>query len=260
MKKVRKGECPPSLSAYAAEHPQATWKEMRGRGRESVYYDIKERLLRDQRHLCAYCEGAIGQADNFQVEHFHPKSVDADGRNRHLDWNNLLGVCNGGATPPDQADSEGTSQRRRGRSHLSCGARKRDKNSDLFLNPLRMPPFPAAYRINRLLGSLEPNEDFCREHPDLHEGRAASTRALLESTVNELNLNCERLRGERMAVIEFFDEQERAAREGGQKPGDILPKLARRFFGEPMQPYFTTARFCLGQAAENYLQSINFDG
>jgi uncharacterized protein (TIGR02646 family) len=55
--------------------------------------DVKEILVHEQRGLCAYCMRRIRMDSHSRVEHWLPLSKDKD---RALDYNNMLGVCDGG--------------------------------------------------------------------------------------------------------------------------------------------------------------------
>lgn len=59
---------------------------------------LKEALLEEQGHICAYCNGRISLNLNaeykprIEVEHFLPQTKHPD---KDLDYENMLGVCNG---------------------------------------------------------------------------------------------------------------------------------------------------------------------
>lgn len=55
---------------------------------------IREALLKEQHYICAYCMLPIeNDGRHMTIEHFYPLSRDKD---KALDYDNLLGVCNGG--------------------------------------------------------------------------------------------------------------------------------------------------------------------
>lgn len=60
---------------------------------------VKEILIHEQRGLCAYCMRRIHMDSHSRVEHWMPISKDKD---RALDYNNMLGVCDGGEQVTDQ--------------------------------------------------------------------------------------------------------------------------------------------------------------
>ena len=55
--------------------------------------DVKAALIHEQRGLCAYCMRRIHMDTHSRVEHFIPLSVDKE---KAIDYNNMLGVCDGG--------------------------------------------------------------------------------------------------------------------------------------------------------------------
>ena len=55
-------------------------------------HDVKEALLKDQRHVCCYCTGKIAY-ETMKVEHWVSQSEDPTKR---LEWSNLLAACDGG--------------------------------------------------------------------------------------------------------------------------------------------------------------------
>lgn len=89
--------------------------------------EIRETLLAEQHHICAYCMRRIKnnedgtEAIHMTVEHRFPLSQDKE---RALDYNNFLGVCMGGA------DVAGPRNR-----ILCCDASKQDEEQ-LTVDPL----------------------------------------------------------------------------------------------------------------------------
>lgn len=97
MKLIKKGAEPRSLKTYRETTKNPVY---------SATNDIRENLLREQGHICAYCMRRIslrrtegkGSKPKIEIEHFksqkrHPKLV--------LNYQNMLGVCNGNAGKPD---------------------------------------------------------------------------------------------------------------------------------------------------------------
>lgn len=82
--------------------------------------DVKAVLIREQKGLCAYCMRRIRTDSHSRVEHFVPLSRDKE---RALDYNNMLGVCDGGEKVMGQ------------QGHiLCCDAHKRE--SEIKTSPL----------------------------------------------------------------------------------------------------------------------------
>ncbi len=257
MKTIQKSSCPPHLRAYAATHPQDTWDAMRGNaadGGDKAYEEARRQIFQDQCKLCAYCESEVDVTSphHCHIEHFHPKSASSPDKNWGLDWNNLLGVCSGGIKERDQYLFP---------QNMSCDAHKEDKIcDDALANPLHLPPFPAAFLVNRGTGELYPHELFCTQYQNLQPNKFSTTRELLENTISILNLNCDRLCQARLLVSRNIEHQKRDLRKRGLHPTNALLKLAQRYFGTPWPRFFTTVRCCLGESAENSLRSINFQG
>lgn len=83
--------------------------------------EIREALLGEQHHLCAYCMKRIRNEElHMTIEHWFPLSLD---KNRALDYHNLLGVCKGGG----DIDKPGE-------KILCCDASKGNKN-EMVLDP-----------------------------------------------------------------------------------------------------------------------------
>jgi uncharacterized protein (TIGR02646 family) len=129
---------------------------------------IKAQLLEEQGYLCAYCMKriAIGH-DQMKVEHWHSRSrYPAE----QLDYSNLLGVCMG---------IEGNDR--------TCDTCKGDK--DLKYNPA-----DSRHRIEQQVRYLG-------------NGKIESDEEEFDHELNEvLNLNADRLKKNRAAVIDVVNE------------------------------------------------------
>jgi uncharacterized protein (TIGR02646 family) len=246
------------LSAFILANPTGTWEELRNdntRGSAHIYNGCLHQTLTDQHGLCAYCEQEISQEDALhrRIEHFHPKSDTVTGHNWALDWNNLLAVCDGGDR---SADEERINYPLPGNSH--CDASKGGK-TDFILNPLDVPAFPNLFTYQKDTGKLMPDAEACAgvEIPgNTYEG----TAALVSKTIDILNLNCACLnkkRNEEFIRVEQFKKILRERRIPREK-WDV--ELCRRYFHKKWPKFFTMLRCCLGQTAEDYLTSINYQG
>lgn len=257
MKPVRKSSCPPLLQEYAAQHPQDTWEDMRNNGADrgnEVYNQIRGQIWQDQDNYCAYCESEVDlRLPHYAcIEHFHPKSDTSHSHNWALDWNNLLGVCSGGSK---EKNEYGLPQ------NLTCDKAKKNTICDgTILNPLLLPPFPAAFILKRGTGELCPNQEFCTQYPNFQPNTLPTTYALLENTLQVLNLNCDRLCDSRRRLSTTIEHDKAKLREANRGAQDALRTLAKKYFTLSRYPFFTTVRYCLGKAAEDYLHSINFKG
>ena len=90
---------------------------------QQAYNDCRTDCITYQKGLCAYCEINIRDNDPLKchVEHFHEKSDRTTSHNWALDWNNMLGVCNGGSH--EFVKSPGFYRQPRS-ANLSCDAHK----------------------------------------------------------------------------------------------------------------------------------------
>ncbi len=85
---------------------------------------IRKRILQEQHYLCAYCMRRINDNPLYTtIEHWFPLSKDKE---RALDYNNMIGVCRGGASSDDVAEGN--------KRELCCDAYKGDE--EITINPL----------------------------------------------------------------------------------------------------------------------------
>lgn len=271
MKRVYKGNEPVALTLYRAASPGSQWEEMKSNphhGGQQSYQDCRSTLVNQQGGICAYCEIDIRDNDPLQcrVEHFHPKSEVSHQHNLALDWQNMFAVCNGGSymhivsagfylNPMEQ--------------NLSCDAYK-DKMiqtrklaetcEGLILNPLQLTAFPVLFRLEKSTGRLLPDPDACAIYPVVPNNQHSTVYDLVQHTINMLNLNCERLIQARLRVIWDIERNKKKQREAGIDAQQGFLNLTQRYFHIQWREFFTTIRLCLGQSAEFYLHSINFQG
>lgn len=271
MKKVLKGDEPQFLSSYRQAVPLGTWDQMRNDALHSgqqAYQDCRIKSIHDQKGLCAYCEIAI--RDNkplkCRVEHFHPKSDTTTAHNWALDWQNMLGVCNGGDYP-HLADP--AFHLKPLKDNLSCDAHKNmmieggllaEPCEGWVLNPLQLAAFPTLFRLEKSNGYLLPDAVACAASPPWPDNRHASVEALVQHTIEMLNLNCNRLAKARLQVIWHIEQNKKKQRQSGFNAQQGLANLAQRYFVSHWPGFFTTIRLCLGQAAEAHLHAISYAG
>ncbi len=245
MKAIRKSACPEELDAWAHEHPQAEWKDLRtDEAGDKVYKIIKEQLLKDQNGICAYCERKESSQHHWCVEHFHPKS-DISEINWAFQWENLLLCCSGG-----ERDKEKPRNR-----NLSCSAAKKDIICDrLIINPLKLPIAPPVFTIDMDTGELQPNHAFCEMYPNICYS-ADRTQNILENTIGILNLNCKRLCRNRLSLLGFIEKQKQQKRIDGIAASQALLELAEEHI-QPDREFFTTRRIALGSYAEERVKLL----
>ncbi|PTP19729.1 TIGR02646 family protein [Vibrio splendidus] len=92
MKKINKLIEPVALTQYRSQ-PTAIYD---GPDFTTVKDDIRQKLLEEQGHLCAYCMARI-KIGNMKVEHFAPQSLFPI---QQLQYSNMLGCCKGNEGSP----------------------------------------------------------------------------------------------------------------------------------------------------------------
>lgn len=258
MKRVNKLPFPPeSLRRYAKRYPAETWEHFR-RHTKNGYKEVKQQIYMDQHGLCAYCEISIRLAqdtddvDDFRVEHFYPKSeTEKNGKNWHLNWHNMLGVCHGGS---QKSVPEAEWRYSANKSDRSCDVPKGGKNIvSTILNPLEIPAEIPIFRYVEHSGKMVVNKGTCP--PDLF------TKA--NNTIRELNLNARRLKRMRMVVINVLQDEIEAGLKLGLSFEECLKRLAAGLLSPDEEglyrPFFSVIRWYLGPYAEKYLAATNFE-
>lgn len=240
MKCIRKSpEEPQELiqykSRFANRPTPPTWNEFK-KSPDRVG-PVKDSLRRDQLGLCAYCEVSL-TSDNQSVEHLVPRSLD---HSRELDWQNILLICLGDEKAPPPKE-------------LSCGQARNQARSPEVLNPLRIPPGEPLFAVESQNGKLSVDEKSC--------GRACVSPELVRSTIISLNLVADRLSMARLRLVETLEEEIKSLVDSGQSFPEAEKIVAAQQFqpNMPWPQFFTTIRCNLGNAAENRLREINFEG
>ena len=261
MKKVNKSGMPKSLKNYTINNASNNWDDLR-RDRV-VYSDIRTIIFKDQGGICAYCEQDfscnVGDDDYItqMIEHFHPKR-DINTKNWALDWNNLLGCCTGGT----QANNFVYPRP----DNLSCDKYKERSLPNIndvegeLINPIDMPAFPCLFNISISTGKLSSDKDNCALF-NFSINKKKDTKELVDSTINVLNLNCDRLLRKRKKHITNYHDLIKKAKDN--KDESIFEKLCKRFLEKKDGKYhafFTTYRILLSKHAVDYLQCNKFSG
>lgn len=245
LKRTNKSAPPNKLTEFFDANPNASWDEFRDSNGSIDYNDIKGLIFQDQEELCCYCEKSVANLDFYRkvVEHFHPKSDLTDPSiNWALDWFNLLGSCPGGA---DEKSSYQLPE------NLSCDAHKgKYLSTDRLLNPLEILISPPLFRFRNRDGSLLPNREACEVFVP-EKNAFDTTLELVLNTLEVLNLNCYRLKSQRLEIFYHHQMIVKKAREDNN--GDRLDQLAHQWFSGKMLDFFTTRRCLLGQRAEQYI-------
>ena len=270
MKRVLKGNEPLSLRTFRTAVPSGQWQYMRDDalfGGQQAYADCRKSTIADQGGLCAFCEIDIRDNDPLKchVEHFHPKSDISPTKNWALDWNNLLGVCNGGSYAHTPTPGHYLAPRD---ENLSCDQHKdqmiqRGKLPNAcegwILNPLQLCSQPSIFQLALSTGKLGAHPINCGLI-SINGNKHASTEALVEYTIDMLNLNCDRLLKSRLVIIRHIENAKKRQRQLGFNAADGLTNLSREYFRRRWLGFFSTYRICLGNSAEAHLTSIGYQG
>lgn len=261
MKIIKKKAEPHRLKKYRRKYPAQTWQKIPRQLRRFCRY----KCMKQQGNICCYCECNLQHPTikNFcRVEHFHQKSDTAPtGKNWNLDWQNMLAACNGQ-----------TEQNKRGiyphPNNLSCDAYKNyliQKGAlpvqceGLLMSPLQLSAFPNLFKVDFGTGELFPDDYACSQ-VIIPGNKCTTTKELVQNTIDNLNLNCDRLCDNRKTVLRFINNRIAQARMTGKNPATALLIIVKQYFFKKWPEYFTTIRCRLGQYAEDYLRSISFQG
>lgn len=168
MKRIVKGD-PPQELAELLETPGATYDSESRETKDAIRRDG----LRDQFWICCYCCGALPDEVSLQqIEHIVAQSKAPD---RTLDWSNMLISCSSGRPQVEP----------KGRSHLTCDDHK--AHQDLAISPLE--------------AECEGHFLYARE-----TGQIVPKTTLAKQTIQVLNLDCPRLRRNRLEALNVAEE------------------------------------------------------
>lgn len=161
MRTIRKSAEPAALTRYR-HTPGATYEDFSAKDGKD---ELREALIREQRHLCCYCMGEVS-AERSRIEHWQSRT---NHPHRQLDYRNLLAACHG---------SEGT-------PHTHCDVRKADQ-------PLSRNPADPGHSVEKLIRYRK-------------DGRIESTIPEFDRELNQvLNLNSPNLVDNRKSVLTGF--------------------------------------------------------
>jgi hypothetical protein len=122
-------------------------------------------------------------------------------KNWGLDWNNIIGVCIGG----DDADKNkhplpANLSCDSYKNHLISKGRLSEQCEDRLFNPLKILATPCLFNLNKRTGELLSDDTSRLQVADI-KNDFFSIRELVEETIEALNLNCDRLKDQRIAVL-----------------------------------------------------------
>lgn len=171
---IQKTTPPPGLILLKQQAEEAGMTDKEGYDllNNPLKTEVRESLMREQGHLCAYCmrripderiENEDTDLSDVYIEHWKARSANnTTGENEGLDYNNMLAVCSGNEKAPEAIG-------RRKKRFLTCD--KKRGNSSLTINPLD----PAT--IDTLIY--------------LTDGTICSSDAKIDNDIKTvLNLNC----------------------------------------------------------------------
>jgi len=203
---VRKGPPPPALTTYRLTRDA----RYDGAGFNSVKPSRREALVAEQRGVCCYCTDRTEATEaGMKVEHHTPQHGPHGGRDRDLDWSNLLGACRGEAPPP----------RGRGAKMLHCDSAKGEDS--VSINPTN-PSHMAAIEYER-------------------GGRVTSSRPEHQAEIDHtLRLNIEPLLDRRKDALVDLEKELRQRYDVRAFPAAKFEKLlaqTRDPAGQTMRPF-----------------------
>ena len=235
MKRIRPlPESPSGLHEYLASVDKANWEEFRSHNDGAALSELRDALAQGQHELCAYCEIEIKKGRR-QIEHVIPRSDSVAGGQRTLDFANMVACCMGTGSSVGLADYDD--------DHTSCGQAKGNENDSAFIDPRTLPEFPSVMSVGSE-GVIEADEDACQA------ARVASEH--VARTIRILNLNTKRLCLAREKwVNDLVEKSQHVDGEDGMLAW-IREVLTPDGDGR-LAPFFTTARWYFGAAAERVL-------
>jgi uncharacterized protein (TIGR02646 family) len=128
MKFIRKTSEPQDFADWKAQNPQMGWDDFRGR---TACDNFRDFLLNEQGYICCYCERGIDE-NRGHFEHVMPRSYKtedgvAEGRQRELDYRNIVFSCPKENKPLDEKGDKTTCGHPRGSWY----------DETLFITPLQ---------------------------------------------------------------------------------------------------------------------------
>lgn len=116
---IQKKQEPKKLLEYR-KHPDASFDAMDA----DVKEQLRESLLSEQGHLCAYCMCRLSEKGDVKIEHWEPRNS-----SNELDYNNLLAVCRGNEGHPVR---EQTCDTKKGNAVISVSPLKRSQMECIY--------------------------------------------------------------------------------------------------------------------------------
>jgi uncharacterized protein (TIGR02646 family) len=247
VKNVLKSPEPEELKNYKKRFSSQfkRWNDLK-KNKETLNA-IRKTLASDQKGLCAYCEMSLHE-NNRSVEHFIPCSQSTKENNHDLDWRNMLAIC----LPPGGMKDDDLENPQLLKDLPCCGKKKDGFIPDgRLLNPLNLPTL-RLFKFSSKDGEIRPDEIACL--------KAGIPIENVQFTIDTLELNVQRLKDQRLAVI---DEINKELDDETIDINDLEEKIAAEYFGNGIDNwprFFTTIRWVLGAGAERHLMNISYSG
>jgi hypothetical protein len=137
---------------------------------------------------------------------------------------------------------------------FSCGHARNFAGSPTVLNPLEIPPAERLFVVESRTGNLHPDADSC--------GRSGISVEFVQATIKSLGLCVSRLARTRLRVLETLENEMAALVSDGLTFQEAERQLASEQFrpDDEWPAFFTTLRWKLGNAAEERLKGIAYNG
>ena len=251
MKKIRElNETVTGLAEYLdAVGSDANWYAFRDHDNGKSYNELIEALVDVQHGLCGYCEIALMEESDRQIEHVIPRSDPQYGELRELDVTNMVACCKGGTAfvfAPSEKSRDEDRYLKPVKDNMSCGQAKDDRNEVDFIDPRKLPALPSVTKV-LVNGRIEVDEEACKS--------AGISAARVRRTIKTLNLDARRLR---LAREKQWSSLEQEA-DQIDDPND--PKLMDAWIRAVLMPnekgrldrFFTTSRSYFGPLSESVL-------
>lgn len=190
-----------------------------------VKKQLRESLLKEQGHLCAYCMKRIDGSKDVKIEHFEARTSENE-----LQYHNLLAVCKGGDGGPVRA--------------RSCDTKK--GNKPVFINPLNESDMKRIYYKNN--GEIHSSDitKYNYEYKDSSDRHRIISTSPDQDLCECLNLNYENgapMIGRKTALRKFQKMLHKYKDKKSKR--DFLEKMQRMYFGqeEYLEPYIGILRW-----------------
>ena len=110
---------------------------------------------------------------------------------------------------------------------------------------------------NNVIGELKVNSSTCVNYRP-SSNNFDTVDELVINTIDVFNLNCERLKSIRLKVFHDYERTIKLARNNNNP--QIKSQLAKVWFNKKWPSFFTTRRIILGDHAEQYLKTLQYNG